>query len=265
MDDTLEFTAQLAKETGHLLKSYFSGEELQADGLQARLKKDRTVVTEADLAADEKIRAAIRAAYPTDNLLTEESDTLVKDTDAPVWVVDPLDGTTNFSLGLPIWGVSIARLVNGRPQIGVLYFPVVDELYTAQQGKGAFLNGKPLKVTPSGEHPPYTFFACCSRTVRNYDVSLRYKTRVLGAAAYDFCAVARGAAIIAFQATPKIWDLAAGWLILQEAGGKVEVHSGQSPFPLQPEVEYKQINFPTIMAVDQESAHKAMQQIKKKR
>ncbi|HKJ26995.1 MAG TPA: inositol monophosphatase family protein, partial [Anaerolineales bacterium] len=210
MDSDLEFTTQLAKETGQLLKDYFA-----KSGIQTAIKADHTVVTEADLAADEKIRTAIQAAYPDDHLLTEESDTLVADIDSPVWVVDPLDGTTNFSLGLPIWGVSIARLVNGSPDLGVLYFPVVGELYTARRGHGAAMNGKPLHTPKPDQRPPYSFFACCSRTQRRYDVSLRYKTRILGAAAYDFCAVARGAAIIAFQSTPKIWDLSAGWLILQ--------------------------------------------------
>lgn len=259
MSSTLEFASALAKETGQILKNYFHKASLETE-----LKADHSVVTEADLAADQKIRSAIQAAYPGEHLLTEESDTLVADLDTPVWVIDPLDGTTNFRLGLPIWGISIARLENGLPQMGVLYFPVADELYTAERGKGAQLNGRPLKTPPGDQHPPYTFFTCCSRTFRKYDVSLRYKARILGAAAYDFCVVARGAAIIGFQATLKLWDLAAGWLILEEAGGVADVLSGPPPFPIQPKIEYNQLNYPTILAADLESAKKGKQNIKKK-
>ncbi len=97
----------------------------QGPGLHARLKGDRSVVTEADLAADRLISASIHGEYPGDAFLSEELQPSIsgEDVDA-IWVIDPLDGTTNFSLGLPIWGVSIARLVGGWPDIGVLYFPI---------------------------------------------------------------------------------------------------------------------------------------------
>ena len=259
MDNALEFAAHLAQETGQLLKNYF-----HSSNLQTSLKADRTVVTEADLAADDMIRQAIEAAYPNDRLLTEESDTLVDGIDTPVWVIDPLDGTSNFSLGLPIWGVSIARLVNGFPQIGVLYFPVMDELLTAERGKGAALNGQPLKTRPASEHPPYTFFVCCSRTYKRYNVTLRYKTRILGASSYDYAAVARSSAMLGFQASPKIWDLAAGWLILQEAGAVVETFEGPAPFPLKAGVEYNHYSFSLVMGADRSAADKVRQGIQKR-
>ena len=92
--------------------------------------------------------------------------------------------------------------------------------------------------------------------MRQYDVSLRYKTRILGAAAYDFCSVARGAAIAAFQATPKIWDIAAGWLVLEEAGGTVELYSGGSPFPYLPDGTYTNKIYPAMMSANLEVAVK---------
>lgn len=259
MEDILAFASQLAIDTGELLKEYFS-----QTGMHTEFKSDHTVVTRADFAADEKIRAAIQAAFPQDQLLTEESVTSLPSTGEHTWVVDPLDGTTNFSLGLPIWGVSIARLENGYPQLGVLYFPILDELYAAERGKGTAMNGETLKIIPKDKYPPYTFFTCCSRTHKRYNVSIRYKTRILGAAAYDFCAVARGAAIIGFQSKTKIWDIASGWLILEEAGGIVEVHTGPDPFPLQAGQDYNEINYPTIMAADQRLAQEARQGIKLK-
>lgn len=259
MENPLEFTTRLALATGELLKEYFS-----PTGVLTEIKSDRSVVTKADLAADEEIRNALKAAFPEDQLLTEESDTVLENAKTHTWVVDPLDGTTNFSLGLPIWGISIARLKDGYPQLGVLYFPMLNEMYSAERGKGAQLNGVPLKIPQDPENKPYTFFTCCSRTYRHYNIGLRYKTRILGAATYDFCAVARGAAIVGFQTILKLWDLASGWLILEEAGGVADILHGPQPFPIQSGVDYSQISYATIMAAKPELLQKARQEIQKK-
>jgi myo-inositol-1(or 4)-monophosphatase len=165
-----------------------------------------------------------------------------------VWVIDPLDGTTNFSLGLHYWGVSIARLVGGFPEIAAIYFPLIDELYTAQKGKGASLNTEHIYARPAQKGYQRTFFSCCSRTHKYYDVRVRYKTRILGSAAYDLCTVARGVSVLGFQATPKIWDIAAAWLIVEEAGGVIETHDGSNPFPIEAERDYNQQIYPTLAA-----------------
>ena len=245
MQTPLTITAEIANKTGELLLDHFN-----LMGTPADLKPDRTVVTEADLAADKLITEAINTAFPQDDILSEEGNTTVDQLDRPIWVIDPLDGTTNFSLGLQIWGVSIARLVNGIPKTASLYFPALNELYTAEHGQGAFLNGDPIQVKTPEKNQPTPFFTCCSRTLRNYTVDIPYKTRILGSAAYDLCLTARGAAIMGFQATPKIWDLAAGWLLIQEAGGITEVLGGPAPFPLKPQTDYEKLSFSTIMAAD---------------
>jgi myo-inositol-1(or 4)-monophosphatase len=237
----------------------------QQDDSQPRVKPDHTVVTDADLAADRLISQAIQQAYPKDYLLSEEMHTsLPADSPKHVWVVDPLDGTTNFSLGMHIWGVSIALLVDGLPEIGALYFPLVDELYTAQRGQGAYLNGKPIHVKPPKPDQPAAFFACCGRTHRRYHVSVPYKPRILGSAAYSFCTVARGVAILGFEATSKIWDIAAGWVVVQEAGGFVETHDGTQPFPLHPGAEYNGLSYPTLIASTPELLSAARQQLQRK-
>ena len=260
MQTHLTFASEIAKKTGELLLEHFN-----LMGTRADLKSDRTVVTEADLAADKLITGAISATFPQEDILSEEGNTVIDQLDRPVWVIDPLDGTTNFSLGLQIWGVSIARLVNGIPNTASLYFPTLNELYTSQSGQGAFLNGEPIQVKIPEKGQPTTFFTCCSRTIRRYTVDIPYKTRILGSAAYDLCMTARGAAVIGFQATPKIWDLSAGWLLIQEAGGIVEILDGQVPFPLKSGTDYEKLSYPTIMAANRKLADQGHEKIRKKR
>lgn len=259
MTSKLDFAKNLARQAGNLLVDHFN-----PMGNQATTKPDHTLVTQADLAADKMITAAIQSQYPDDLILSEESNTSSQGSEQATWVIDPLDGTTNFSLGLPIWGVSIARIANGFPQIAVVYFPILGEQYSAQEGKGAFFNNKPLTTRQPSAQQSTSFFACCSRTARHYHVNLRYKTRILGATAYDLCCVARGAAIASLDVTPKIWDLAAGWLILKEAGGAVDVLEGANPFPIQSKYEYKSTSFPTIAGANEEILEKLRGSIQKR-
>jgi myo-inositol-1(or 4)-monophosphatase len=254
--DTLTFAADLARQTGELLREYFS-----LHGIKADLKPDHTLVTKADLAADQLIASAIQESFPGDLVLSEELPPQIESASQAVWVVDPLDGTTNFSLGLHYWGTSIARLVNGWPHTVALYFPLLDELYTAQKDSGASLNGESLHINPPDKSQPFSFFSCCSRTFRRYDVQIRYKTRILGSAAYSFCAVARGAAILGFEATPKLWDIAGGWLVVREAGGLVETLDGSEPFPAVSQRDYQTFEYPTLIAATAEEMSKALTQI----
>jgi myo-inositol-1(or 4)-monophosphatase len=243
MDDPLVFAVQLALNAGNLLRQYYKPEGIHADE-----KPDHTVVTEADMAADRLITHEIKVNYPSDTIICEESSHLIENNQNPIWIVDPLDGTTNFSLGLTIWGVSIARIVNNQPEIGVVYFPLINELYTARRGWGSFLNQKSITVREPDPTQPMSFFACCSRSNRYYDISIPYKARILGSAAYSFCLVARGAALLGFDVTPKIWDLAAVWLLVEEAGGVITAFEGSSAFPISLHDDFSQTNFPTLAA-----------------
>ena len=105
------------------------------------------------------------------------------------------------------------------------------------------------------------FFSCCSRTHRYYDVRVRYKARILGSAAYNLCTVARGVAVMGFEAPPKIWDIAGGWLVVSEAGGVVETLDGSRPFPLSSAEDYSQRKFPTLAAATQRLASLGREQI----
>jgi myo-inositol-1(or 4)-monophosphatase len=260
MNRAITFATQVARQTGELLKEYFSNPHLET-----HLKSDHTVVTEADKSADRSIHVAIERHFPDDLILSEELHPSYpgqrEGSDHPIWIVDPLDGTTNFSLGLHIWGVLLARIVQGEPQVAVSYFPIIDEMYTAVRGQGARLNGRPIQVDPPDPARPAAFFSCCSRTHSKYTVKIPYKTRILGSAAYSFCAVARGTAVLGFEATPKIWDISGGWLLVQEAGGFLSTLDGSQPFPLSPQVDYADKTFPTIIASTPTLIEQARRQI----
>jgi myo-inositol-1(or 4)-monophosphatase len=256
MSDILNFASELVQDVGHLLLEYY-----QPFGIDSKLKADRTAITEADLAADRLIREKIHKQYPQDGILTEEGDTVYPENKSVVWVVDPLDGTTNFSLGLHYWGVSIARLLHGEPDTAALYFPSLGELFTAQRGLGAYLNGDRLATKTPNENQPFTFFSCCSRTFRRYEVGIKYKTRILGSAAYGLASVARGSAVLAFEVTPKIWDFSASWLITIEAGGLIRTLNGEAIFPLIPGIDYGDRSYPILAAATPELQEEALRKI----
>jgi myo-inositol-1(or 4)-monophosphatase len=247
MTAAFDFARNLALQAGRILLGYF-----HPTGTQQKIKADRTVVTQADLAADELICTSIRDAYPGDGILSEEGNTIYQVYRRHVWVIDPLDGTTNFSLGLHYWGVVITRLTDGIPDLTALYFPLLDEIFSAEKGGGAWLNGEKLRVIEGDSTRKTTFFSCCSRTQRHYKVDIPYKTRILGSAAYGLCTVARQSAILAFEATPKIWDFAGSWLITEEAGGIIAPLNEEQVFPLRPGVDYQARKHPMLAAPNQD-------------
>jgi myo-inositol-1(or 4)-monophosphatase len=259
MESILDFSIDLAKRTGQLLQDRF-----KIDGTQVTLKKDRSVVTEADRAADRLIRTVIHENFPEDGILSEEDQTTYPRDKDQVWIIDPLDGTTNYSLGLHYWGVSIARVRQGIPQLAVLNFPLLGEFYTAIKDKGAFLNGNRL-VARSPQSPNHsTYFSCCSRTHQYYQVQVKYKTRILGSAVFSLVSIARGNAILAFESTPKVWDLSGAWLVLQEAGGEIGPISGPPLFPLIPGKDYVDASYATLAAATPELWAWGKEHIRKK-
>lgn len=261
MPNELQFATHIARETAASLQKY-----LKKRDLETQLKSDNSIVTEADLTADGLIKNAIQETYPDDAILSEESVGLFDHRiDQSVWIVDPLDGSTNFSLGLQIWGILITRVVSGVPVMTVMYFPMLDELYHAQRGNGACLNQDCIRVQPSNSNRPFSFFACCSRTFRHFEVSIPYKARILGSAAYSFCALARGMALVSFEATPKIWDIAGPWLLVREAGGCIAPLNGDSPFPLQSGLDFTKVNYPMLAAPSQELLEKSRDQIRRRK
>ncbi|HAV30619.1 MAG TPA: inositol monophosphatase [Planctomycetaceae bacterium] len=224
-----------AREAGDILLSYFRA------SVNVREKGIADLVTDADVAAERCIAARISAAYPGHAILGEEEQ--AGDTDAEyLWVVDPLDGTTNFAHGLPHFAVSIALLHRGQPQLGVVWNPARGDLYTAQLGAGAYHNGRRLQVNSEatmdqsliGTGFYYDRGAMMEATLGAIGDCFRqniHGIRRFGTAALDLAHVADGlyGAFFEFQLSP--WDFAAGQLLVTEAGGRVTDCSG-NPLPL---------------------------------
>ncbi len=257
MPPLLSFAIQLAHQAGELLVDHFRRRENEIS-----LKVDRSIVTSADLSADRRITRAIQQAFPQDSVLSEElHPALPAEPGKAIWIIDPLDGTTNFSLGLFYWGTVIAYCISGCPELAVLHFPLLGETYSAQRGQGAFLNGLPLRVKSPDPQDKTTVFACCSRTFREYDVGIRYKARILGSASYSYCMVAKGIALMAFEAWPKIWDIAGAYLLVQQAGGVITTLEELPPFPLTTIEDFRNKNFAVLAASSPEFLQEARNQI----
>ncbi|MDJ0718228.1 MAG: inositol monophosphatase family protein [Prochloraceae cyanobacterium] len=234
--------------------------ELVADfgKLQATRKADGSLVTKADKWADKQISCAIAFTFPTHGILTEETEHVLPDNDW-CWVVDPIDGTTNFTRGIPIWGISLGLLYRGTPVFGFVHFPQLNQSFhgywygdsglTGPQG--AYLNNKPIHS--SGDLPSYNhLFNLCARSTAILKKPFPCKIRMIGVASYNILLVACGAALGGVEATPKIWDIAAVWAILQAAGGVFVSLEPEPVFPLTKGKNYGERPFPCLVASRQE-------------
>lgn len=237
----LNFAHVLADDASHRLLSWFG----QASG---DLKRDGSLVTQADLEVDRCIQKAVRAQFPQHGILSEES-TLTYDGAQFTWVVDPLDGTTNFANGLSHWGCSIALLRDHEPLLCVLDFPLLRQRFAAIRGRGAWLDGRLLQVRPPEKVHGNLFFTTDSRAYRFLELRSPIKARILGSAAFDLLAVAANVAVACIETTPKIWDLAGAWLVNTEAGARVgTLLPGDNVFPLQPGQDYGNRLYPLLFA-----------------
>ncbi len=231
----LRVAQALATEVGRDLLARWA-----AGAAPAQVKADASLVTAADQEADQRLSAGLRAAFPHLPVLSEEGSTLWPAHAEAGWVVDPLDGTTNFALGAPIWGVSVAYVLAGAPAAGVVHFPALGLTVTAVRGQGAWAGERRLRVRPGLAPGGVALVALCSRTARRWRVLAPWKARVWGSAAYEATTVALGLSVAALHASLKVWDLAAVWLIVREAGGLWLPWGGptREPFPLAPGVDY---------------------------
>ena len=238
---TLDFEAPLdvalaaARQAGWILMDKFRR-------LKEAVKKGVVdLVTEADLASEAAIVAAIREAFPDHSILAEEGDYEQMSPSAPRWVIDPLDGTTNYVHGLPIFAVSIGYQVDGETVVGLVLNPARKEEYVAIRGRGATLNGQPIqvsKVSVLQEALLVTGFPYAHDEVfyRSFDLyrdlyGRSQGVRRLGAAALDMCYVATGRFDAFYEADLKPWDVCAGDLICREAGGQTtDWLGGAMPF-----------------------------------
>ena len=228
MSRELEAAILAAREAGESLRDAFGAEQA------VRYKGEVDIVTEVDERAEQLIREILLGAFPAYGMLAEEGGWLSGDEDAR-WIVDPLDGTTNYAHGLPIFCVSIALEKAGEVVLGVVHDPMREETYTAERGEGATLNDEPIRVSDTDE-PIRALVATgfpydraqmpeALELFRRFAVITRGMRR-LGSTALDLCYVAAGRLDGYYERGIWAWDIAAGSLILEEAGGKVTDYRG---------------------------------------
>jgi myo-inositol-1(or 4)-monophosphatase len=197
------------------------------------------LVTEVDLAVERMFRELVADRFPDHVVLAEELGTGELEAGRPCWIFDPLDGTTNYAHGLPIFASSLALEMDGELVVGAIYDPCRRELFTATRGGGAFLNGAPMRVSSTATLIdallvtgfPYTVHEDADDLVSLFSAFLTQAQAVrrLGSAALDLCYVAAGRMDAFWEWTLKPWDMAAGALMLTEAGGRLSALDG-SPF-----------------------------------
>jgi myo-inositol-1(or 4)-monophosphatase len=231
--DNIEFVpsmSEIAREAGTLLIDYFR------QRVKIEYKGDADLVTEADRNSEKLILSRIRAQWPTHEVIGEEGARIETGGDYR-WYVDPLDGTTNFAHGFPVFCVSLGLTFQGKRKAAVVYDPTRDELFAAERGKGAVLNGQVIAVSkiaklaqslvgtgfPSHKrHKNPNIYFYHQLTLRSHGV------RRAGSAALDLASVASGRLEGFWEFNLHAWDTAAGILIVEEAGGAVTGVNGQA-------------------------------------
>jgi myo-inositol-1(or 4)-monophosphatase len=228
LTNELEAALSAARGAGEMLREGFGWQH------SVTYKGEVDIVTEVDEQAERVIKEILLGAFPTYGMLAEEGGWLSGQEDIR-WIVDPLDGTTNYAHGLPIFCVSIALEKSGEVVLGVVHDPMREETYVAERGEGSTLNGEPIRVSDTDE-PIRALIATGFPYDRaqmpealdlfgSFEVLSRGMRR-LGATALDLCYVASGRLDGYYERGIWAWDIAAGGLILEEAGGKVTNYRG---------------------------------------
>ncbi|HTY64486.1 MAG TPA: inositol monophosphatase family protein [Acidobacteriota bacterium] len=230
IDECAELGESVAREAGRILLKHYRTD------FAVEHKGTVNLVTEVDLAAEEWIVSRIRKAFPSHSILAEEKHSNTPEGEIS-WVIDPLDGTTNYAHGYPAFSVSIGLEVRGELEWGAVFDPVRDELYTARKGGGAFCNGIPQRVSKVSSLDagllatgfPYDIRTDSQTNLDNF-CAFAVRTQGLrrsGSAALDFCSVAAGRLDGFWELKLNPWDCAAGYLIVRESGGTVTNFRGR--------------------------------------
>ena len=230
--DLLELAQEVADAAGDLLRARLAsvaGGLLLATGASSK-SSPTDLVTDVDRASEALIVGALLRARPDDGMQGEEGSSR-KGSTGVTWVIAPLDGTINYLYGIPAFAVSIAASVGGRSIVGVVHNPLTGEMFTGSQGEGAWLDGDPLRLQPTGRPLAEALVGTgFSYSARNRAAQARMLAIILpavrdirraGSAALDLCAVACGRLDAYYEAELKPWDLAAGEVIAREAGATV--------------------------------------------
>ncbi|MGH7818153.1 MAG: 3'(2'),5'-bisphosphate nucleotidase CysQ [Candidatus Binatia bacterium] len=217
----LDTAVAAAREAGTIVRSLYG----RGGSVVEKGDREDSPLTEADTRANQAIHAAIAAAFPEDGWLSEESrDSKERLSKRRVWIVDPLDGTKEFVRHIPELAVCIALVENGEPIVGVTYNPITEELFAAAAGRGATLNGRPIRVSDRSDLAGATFLASRSEDERGEwdEFKPRFRVVLTGSVAYKLALISAARADATFTLTPKSeWDVCSSVCIIVAAGGAV--------------------------------------------
>ncbi|MCE5315207.1 MAG: inositol monophosphatase family protein [Armatimonadota bacterium] len=194
------------------------------------------IVTEADEASEKYVIDRIRSAYPDDRILSEESGAIGDGNSGRVWIIDPLDGTRNYMMGIPLFCVSIGLAIDGSPIMGTIYDAIHDEMFFAERGKGAFMNGDPISVCREESLEDSLVSVSWVRRKVDGQAFVEYVEQIsrdtsyfrrFGSAALVMAYIASGRIHAYMQGGLNPWDVAAGVIIIEEAGGVVTDFHGR--------------------------------------
>lgn len=229
----LNVAHEAANQAAQIIREY----DRKRGELNIQLKGHNDLLTDADLNAEEKILEVIRNHFPKDQILAEETANKAVLPEGRVWIIDPIDGTTNFAHGFPVYCVSIAFWEDGKPKAALVLEVNRNEYFAAEAGKGASLNGRQIQVSGITSHDqsllgtgfPYNDFSMVQPYLDIFDHLMKetHGLRRPGSAAYDLCTVACGRLDGFYEYSLSPWDVAAGALIIREAGGVVTDWDGE--------------------------------------
>jgi myo-inositol-1(or 4)-monophosphatase len=231
LDDLLELAVRAAREAGQIQREWLGKDK------KVEFKGEINLVTEVDRICEQRIIEIIREFFPQHNILTEETP-MPEGSSSYRWIIDPLDGTTNYTHGYPCFCTSVALELEGKIVLGAIYDPLLDELFTAQQGQGAFLNGARIAVSATERLTnalictgfPYDLRESPVNNVNHFNNFIMEARAVRrdGSAALDLCYVAAGRFDGFWELKLNPWDVAAGKLLVEEAGGVVTDFDGET-------------------------------------
>jgi len=230
MEQFKQVLLEATKEAGKIIQQYFQG------SFNIENKEGiNNLVTEVDKHSEKAIIDIIRKNYPGHSIISEEVGEMLQESDYQ-WIIDPIDGTVNFAHGIPICCVSIGLKHKNELLLGAVYNPMMNELFFAEKGKGAYLNDKPIRVSSKTNFAkaclvtgfPYKWPNSSEHPIRVFErfILEGLPVRRLGSAAIDLCWVACGRFDGFWEYNLSSWDVAAGYLIVQEAGGRITNFDG---------------------------------------
>lgn len=236
---TLADLERMARQAGQILSNGYEKDH------QVNFKGVIDLVTEIDHLSEEYIIGEIQRLFPEHSILAEESGSL-KGSDGHLWIIDPIDGTVNYAHGVPMFCVSIAYAYQGQAILGAVFDPMRDEMFTAERGKGAWLNGRALQVANAEELKrsllvtgfPYDTWNTLLDNFANFEklAKMTQGVRRLGSAALDLCYVGAGRFDGYWELSVKPWDVAAAGLVAEEAGAKVTDAKGAKDYLSAPQL-----------------------------